>query len=335
MNLDIMMMSDIAEEEVDFLVKPYLPLRKLVLLNGDPNTGKTHLALAIAAAVTTGNPLPFDAEQGKREPADILFQSMEDGYGDTIKPRLLKLSADCDKVHVINESVCPLKLDDLRIEQAIVQTKARLAIFDPITAYCNGVSTSGEVRPILTQLAEVAQRTNCTILCIAHLNKRGGKSQYRTLGSIDITAIARSVLTVGKYPDDEEIRVVIHSKSNLTAPGKPQAFGIDETNGVCWLGECAITLDELLDGKLDKSKQEKSPSKRDDAKDFITAALAKGAIPAAEMKTLAGNAGISKNTLERAKSALGIASVKQSDGWIWRLPDKDVEGLQEPQDTQA
>jgi RecA-family ATPase len=211
MNLDITTMSDIAEETVNFLVRPYLPLGKLVLLNGDPNTGKTHLALAIAAAVTTGNPLPFDVEQNRRAPAHTLFQSMEDGLADTIKPRLMKLGADCDRVHVISEGAYPLKLDDPRIEQAIVQTGAKLAIFDPITTYCNGVSSSGEVRPILTQLAEVAQRTNCTILCIAHLNKRGGKSQYRTLGSIDITAIARSVLTIGKYPDDEEIRVVIHS----------------------------------------------------------------------------------------------------------------------------
>jgi len=321
MNLDITTMSDIAEEQVNFLVKPYLPRGKLVLLNGDPNTGKTHLALAIAAAVTRGEPLPFDAEQSKREPANILFQSMEDGYGDTIKPRLLKLGADCDRVHVINESAYPLKLDDPRIEQAIVQTNAKLAIFDPITAYCNGVSTSGEVRPILTQLSEVAQRTNCTILCIAHLNKRGGKSQYRTLGSIDITAIARSVLTVGKYPDDEEIRVVVHSKSNLTAPGKPQAFGIDDSSGVCWLGFVDITLDELLDGKLDKSKSEKPPGKRDNAKDFITATLTNGAVPAVEIKTIAESAGISKNTLERAKSELGVQSVQQDGAWLWTLPE--------------
>jgi RecA-family ATPase len=321
MNLDITTMSDIAEETVNFLVKPYLPLGKLVLLNGDPNTGKTHLALAIAAAVTRGEPLPFDAEQNRREPAHTLFQSMEDGLADTIKPRLLKLGANCDRVHVINESAYPLKLDDPRIEQAIVQTGAKLAIFDPITAYCNGVSSSGEVRPILTQLAEVAQRTNCTILCIAHLNKRGGKSQYRTLGSIDITAIARSVLTVGKYPDDEEIRVVVHSKSNLTAPGKPQAFGIDETTDVCWLGECDITLDELLVGKIDKDKHEKPPSKRDYAKDFISATFANGAVAAAEMNTLADNAGISKNTLERAKTELGVQSVQRDGAWHWTLSE--------------
>jgi hypothetical protein len=112
-------------------------------------------------------------------------------------------------------------------------------------------------------------------------------------------------LTVGKYPDDEEIRVVVHSKSNLTAPGKPQAFGIDETSGVCWLGECDITLDELLDDKIDKDKHEKPPSKRDDAKDFIIATLANGVNAAAEIKTLADNAGISKEHVGKGEVRTG------------------------------
>jgi len=169
----------------------------------------------------------------------------------------------------------------------------------------------------------MAARTGCTVCGIAHLNKRGGKSQYRTLGSIDITAIARSVIMVGKMPEDDEIRVFIHSKSNLTAPAKPQAFGFDEKTGLVLLGDADVTLDEMLDGKFDKKRrqQQQQPSKRDDAKDFITDTLSNGAIPAAEIKALAENAGISKNTLERAKSELGVTSVQQNGAWIWQMPE--------------
>ncbi|MDR1764898.1 MAG: hypothetical protein LBR77_02125 [Lachnospiraceae bacterium] len=89
-----------------------------------------------------------------------------------------------------------------------------------------------------------------------------------------------------------------------------------------FLGEVDITLDELLDGKFDaKKRKQKSPSKRDDAKDFITTNLASGTVPAADIKALAETAGISKNTLERAKTELGVQSVKQGDGWLWRMPD--------------
>ena len=326
MNLEITTISAIAEERVEFLTAPYIPLGKLSLICGDPNAGKTHLALAIAAAVTRGEPLPWESERGKVVAANVIFQSMEDGYGDTIKPRLLKLGADCDRIHVINEREHPLTLYDPRVEQAIVETGAKLMIFDPLTAYCNGfeMSNSGGIRPILTGLADVAARTNCAVVAICHLNKRGGKSQYRTLGSIDITAIARSVLTVGKMPDSEEIRVFIHSKSNLTAPGKPQAFGFDETSGLTWLGDCDITIDELLDGKMDAGKHTKPPSQLDSAKQFISAAFSDGITSATEIKAMSENAGISKNTLERAKSAMGVKSIKQGDKWQWEPPSKAV-----------
>jgi hypothetical protein len=327
-NLEITKISAVQEEEIRFLVEPQFPLGKLVICAGDGNVGKSNLMLAIAAALTRGEPLPWERDQAKREPANIIFQSAEDGLADTIKPRLLKLGADCDRVNVINDGDYPLTLGDPRIEEAIVRTGAKLIVFDPISSSIEICAGSGAVRPILTALADMAARTNCTVCGIAHLNKRGGKSQYRTLGSIDITAIARSVITVGNMPDDEEIRVFIHSKSNLTAPGEPQAFGFDETTGLVFLGEVDITLDELLDGEFDKKRQHKAPSKRDNAKEFIAATLANGATPAAELKTLAESAGISKNTLERAKSELGVQSVQQDGAWLWTLPE-----AAEPQHT--
>jgi hypothetical protein len=333
MNLDITAISQIPEEEVTFLTKPHIPNGKLILMSGDPNCGKTNLALAICAAVTTGESLPWELERGKVEPQNCLFQSMEDGYGDTIKPRLLRLGADCDRVHVINEGVQPLSLEDPRIERAIVRIGAKFAVFDPITSYTNGfdISNSGAIRPVLTQLADVAARTGCSICCICHLNKGCGKSVYRILGSIDVAAVARSVIMVAKMPNDEEISVICHAKSNLSTPGKPYAFGFDGNGGIVWLGEVEITLDELLSGKLDKNRhQAKAPSQADNAKLFITAALNKGITAAAEIKTLAESAGIAKNTLERAKTALGVKSVKQGEIWRWELPA--VGG--EPQDTQ-
>ena len=335
MQVETITLSEIAAEKVKFLTFPYIPLGKLSLITGDPNVGKTHLALAIAAAVTTGEPLPWEPAHEKNTPANVIFQSMEDGYGDTIKPRLMRLGANCGLVHVINEGLHPLTLDDARIEQAIVKTGAKMVIFDPLTAYCNGfeMGNSGGIRPVLTQLAAVAQRTNCAVIAICHLNKRsGGKSQYRTLGSIDITAISRSVITVGKIPGDEEIRVFVHGKSNLTAPGKSQAFAFDTESGLMWLGDYPITLDELLDGKIDTKRQPGRPSQLDLAKQFITAALSDGVTAAAEIKTLAGSAGISKNTLDRAKSALGVKSVKQGDNWRWETTS-DVEEPQAPQDS--
>ncbi len=50
----VVRLSDVQSEEVSWLWEPYIPLGKLTLLEGDPQAGKTWVALAIAAAITTG-----------------------------------------------------------------------------------------------------------------------------------------------------------------------------------------------------------------------------------------------------------------------------------------
>jgi hypothetical protein len=93
---------------------------------------------------------------------------------------------------------------------------------------------------------------------------------------------------------------------------------------------------------MNPKKQPKQPSQQEIAEQFITAALNNGVSAAAEIKALAEGAGIARNTLERAKSALGVKSVKQGDCWRWELPAEGTdsgqhlendEHPQEPQDS--
>jgi hypothetical protein len=323
--LEITTLTDIQTEKVEFLTEPYIPRGKITLISGDPSVGKSTLASAIAASVTTGKPLPWDLERGDVEPGNVLYQTTEDGYGDTVRPRLERLGADISRVHRINDSVHPLSLDDPRIEQAIAEKNAKMLLLDPLTSYVGtgDINSSGSIRPALTNLAMVAERTGCAVICISFLCKKGGKSQYRTFGSIDVLAIARSALTVGHYPGDDEIRVFVNSKNNLRLPGKPQSFGFDDKSGIVWLGECDITIDELLDGELDEKKRNKAASQIENAKKLIAATLSGGAVSATEIQLKADGAGISKSTLDRAKSALGVKSIKQGDNWVWQLSDAE------------
>ena len=318
MNLEIQTIAEIAAEPVQFLTSPYLPLGKIVILQGDPGVGKTSVALSFAAALTTGKPLPWDTTAFGV--CDVIFQSMEDGYGDTIRPRLERLGADCSRVHVINENEYPLSLGDNRLEQAITKTGAKLLILDPLSQYMGAEMCGAGVRPMMTQLAEMAVRTNCAVLLISHLNKKGGKSQYRGLGAIDIAAVARSVLTVGKIPNDDELRVFVHSKCNLTSPGKAQAFAFDEISGFTWLGDYEITLDELLDSK--PKKEPKTDTQKDAAMAFLLTALADGDVPSTEIMRVANAQGITEITLRRAKKAIGVRSYQSGCVWYCSFSDK-------------
>lgn len=314
--LKLINMEDVQAQEIEWLWKPYIPFGKTTMLQGDPGDGKTTLILAVAAAVTRGLLLPeCDEPVG---PFNVLYQTAEDGLGDTIKPRLEQSGADCKRVNVIDESREPLTLSDARIEQAIRDTGARLFILDPLQAYLGAnvdMHRANEVRPVLKHLGGVAERTNCAIVIIGHMNKGGGfKSQYRGLGSIDIQAAMRSVLTLGRIQGKPHMRAFAQGKSNLAPEGAAIAFDLDPDTGFRWVGEYPITIDELLQGAL---VDREIPFDR--AQGLLKAELTGKTLPASALVALAKEQDISKRTLDRAKSALSVKSVKKDGQWYWTL----------------
>ena len=164
-------MSQMAETAVDWLWFPYIPFGKLTIVQGNPGEGKTYFAMQLAAACTNRKPLP-DMEAS--EPFNVIYQTAEDGLGDTVKPRLQEAGADLDRVLVIDDGDQPLTLSDERLEKAIRQNSTRLLIIDPVQAFLGAnvdMNRANEVRPIFRRLGDVAQHTGCAILLIGHLNK--------------------------------------------------------------------------------------------------------------------------------------------------------------------
>lgn len=314
--LRIINMNEVEAENVCWLWEPYIPAGKITLVQGDPGDGKTTMVLAIAAALTKGSPLPDRIESDV--PVSVIYQTAEDGLADTIKPRLLSLAADCTRVHVVDETEKGLSLSDERIERAILRTGAKLFILDPLQAYLGAevdMHRANCVRPVLKQLGLVAEKTGCAIVIIGHLNKGNGSSQYRGLGSIDIHAAARSVLTVGKIGGGENRRAMVHGKSNLAPSGASHAFELDPARGFCWLGECSVTLDELLRGMPIKTENQFGR-----ARILLENELTACPRPAVEVMQKAEEEGISPKTLNRAKAALGVKSYREGGRWFWSLP---------------
>ncbi len=145
-------------------------------------------------------------EQSSMSPVHVIYQTAEDGLGDTIKPRLLAAGADCSKVMVIDDSDQPLTMADVRLEEAIVQTKAKMVVLDPIQGFLGAnvdMHRANEIRPLMKRIAVLAEKYHCAVILIGHMNKNSnGKSSYRGLGSIDFQAAARSVLIVGRVKED-------------------------------------------------------------------------------------------------------------------------------------
>lgn len=300
----IIRMSDVELTPVEWLWKPYLPFGKLSVLQGNPGEGKTYFAMHLAAACTNGKLLP---NMERMEPFNVIYQTAEDGLGDTVKPRLIEAGADLDRVLVIDDSEVQLTLSDERIERAIIENNARLVIIDPIQAYLGAdvdMNRANEVRPIFMRLGQVAQRTGCAILLIGHLNKAAGmQSLQRGLGSIDIAAAVRSVLFIGKLKHDPTMRILTHEKSSLAPPGVSLAFSLGDEGGFRWVGEYDITADEMLSG-IEPQRETKTQQ----AKDLICALLAGGKqVLSEDIDRAALERGIPGRTVRDAKRELGDA----------------------------
>jgi hypothetical protein len=311
--LKLIRMSEVEATEINWLWYPYIPFGKITVIQGDPGDGKTTAVLAIAAAMTTGTALP----ESKRimKPMSVIFQTAEDGLGDTVKPRLVQSGADCRRVIVIDESEKELNLSDLRIEQAIDQTGAKLFILDPLQAYLGAdvdMHRANEIRPILKRIGTVAEKTGCAVVVIGHLNKGTNKSQYRGLGSIDIQAAARSVLTVGRVKGKPYTRAIAQGKNNLAPEGQTIGFELDPVSGFRWAGVLEITIDELLSGVMPEHD-----TTYDRAVDFLKSELAENDQPAKSLFEKAAENDIQARTLKKAKAALCVGSFRKDNRWFW------------------
>lgn len=336
--LKLINMESVKVEQIEWLLYPFIPFGKVTIIQGDPGEGKTTMVLQIIAKLTRGELILLnqksqkEAQQDSEEnlkqevlsqdnpiqPVNVIYQTAEDGLGDTIKPRLLAAGADCSRVLVIDDREQPLTMVDVRLEEAIMQTKARLVVLDPIQGFLGtdvDMHRANEIRPLMKRMAALAEKYHCAIILIGHMNKNSnGKSSYRGLGSIDFQAAARSVLIVGRLKDEPETRVMCHVKSSLAPEGKSVAFRLDKETGFQWIGEYDISADDLLSGD---ARGQKSRI----AKEFLLDILADGGMAQKKIEEEASKQGIKKKTLRNAKKELEIDSIKRGNQWFWILSE--------------
>lgn len=316
-------MQYVEQTEVSWPWYPYIPFGKLTILQGNPGEGKTYFAMQLAAACTTGKALP---NMTPLEPFNVIYQTAEDGLGDTVKPWLIEAGADLARVLVIDDGDSPLTLSDERIERAIAENQAHLLIIDPIQAFLGAdvdMNRANEVRPVFRKLSEIAQRHACAIILIGHLNKTiDAQSTYRGLGSIDMTAAVRSLLFNGRVKNEPATRVLTHEKSSLASPGKSLAFSLGTQEGFRWIGEYAVTADELLSGEAH------AQTKVEQAQSLILSKLKESrTCRSSELEKAAAEQGISARTLRMAKQQLGgrIKMYREGTQWVVELSDKAIE----------
>lgn len=333
-------LSNVKPERVTWLWDGRLPAGKLVVLDGDPNLGKSTVALTFAAVVTTGGRWPDGARC--KHPGDVVLLSAEDGVADTIRPRADAAGADTGRIHVVQgvpiDDEGTLRLPTLadieQLRQLVTDTGARLIIVDVLMAYLPTGTDSykdQDIRSVLARLAALAEDTGATVLLLRHLTKgKGGDPLYRGGGSIGIVGAARAAILVAADPDDPERRVLAWTKSNLAPTRDSLAYRLIDTpeHGcarVLWDGTSTHTAHSLLGETTDTETTNA-------AKQFIVEYLGSygGEASAADILKAGRQAGFNeaevKDARRRGKPKIDTRKASFGQGWVWALPHEGGEG---------
>jgi hypothetical protein len=269
------LLSEIATQKLHWLWEKRILLGKLTILDGDPGLGKSLITLDLAARVTTGGAMP-DGTPGVL--GGVVLIALEDGVGDTIKPRLELAGGNPSRLLLLNlvkstiiktergyelPFMLPGNLNVL--EECISRMQARLVIIDPLMAVLEPTINAfrdQQMRQVLTPLARLAERTDCAILIVRHLNKGSSENPlYRGGGSIGIIAAARTGLMVVKDPEDSSRRILATSKNNLSERADNLTYTIvgneEGIPSIQWLGVNHYALTTLMGGgkKLSGERQ--------------------------------------------------------------------------------
>lgn len=339
--------ADIEPEVIRWLWDGWLAKGKLHIMAGVPGTGKTTIALAMAATISTGGRFP---DGGKCESGNVLVWSGEDDPKDTLMPRLLAMGADRNRIYFVHDAAIngkPVPFDPAKHFSAIAEAvtsvgDVKLIIVDPIVSATSGDShKTAEVRRSLQPVVDLAVKLDAAIVGISHFTKgtQGGDPLERVTGSGAFGALPRVVMATAKVKDNSDAngvtrRILVRTKSNIGPDGGGYEYSLDQqaVSGYPNLFASCVLWGEQLDGtakqllataEADTDPDEQSEHKS--AEDWLHGLLneTNGMQAGAVIKTAKTN-GFSERTIYRAKNRLRlvvkITGFGKDRASVWSLP---------------
>lgn len=341
--VELLCAADLKPEAITWLWPGFIAQGKLSMLAGAPGTGKTTIALSLAATVSSAGLWPDGV---RSQIGDVLIWSGEDGTKDVLVPRLLACGADSSRIRFIGpvtQAGLTREFDPAKdigaLADALGQhTNVALLIIDPIVSAVAGDShKNAEVRRSLQPIVNLATDTGCAVIGITHFSKgtAGRDPLERLTGSLAFGALARCVLvTVKPNPAEAEVpkpRTLVRAKSNIGEDGGGFEYslkaialagyqGITATQ-VVW-GQAVSGTAQALLAKVEGEAGAERASALSEAKRFLVETLSDGPLAFVDVKAAAEAAGISTTTVRRAKNVLGVEARKNGmkGGWAWSLP---------------
>ena len=324
--------SAVKLEKVKRIWHDRLIVGNINLGGGPSGKGKSLVTSKIAADISRGKGMPGGT------PGAVIFSNREDARS-IQRARIEAAGGDLDKVY-FDSYLVP---DDLaRLEADVVKLGAKLIVMDTAAKHITApIRNDQKVAQALVPLQEIAERTGCAVLLIAHTLKsvsRQGDPLLAFAGAVGgLVGTARSAFLFGLDPNNQEQRAAAWVKDSYAEPPKGMIFSIESQEIYDDRGRVAsvagvLTIDDkdadvnAIDLVASKTKEgeDSTPAKRANAAEWLTTKLQDGPVPAADLKNEAELDGVSWATIRRAQEDIGVE--KPRDGFgkgsvvFWRLP---------------
>ena len=266
-------LSAIQKREREWLWKNYLPVGDATLISGDPDTGKTWVALYFASIVSKGKVFPDGFTTGT--PSNVMYLSTEDEPDTTIKGRVEQLRGDEERIFVYHGEEKKQLLDlgnDSGLKRLETEIKRiggiRLIIIDPIIDFSprTNPNKNEEVRKLLEPLIDLSRKLGFALIILSHLNKNQTENAiYRAAGSAGgWLGKCRAAFLVVNDVDEEENHFFHKVKANNAYP-QPKDFGFKITDK----GIVAKLCDERIDINHHLNTNNKKPREKENAIEWI------------------------------------------------------------------
>jgi putative DNA primase/helicase len=336
--------SDIEPQPIQWLWPEWLAIGKMHLLAGAPGQGKTTIALAFAATVTSGGRWP---DGSRCDSGNVLVWSGEDDPADTLLPRLIAAGADRNRVFFVTGARIDGEVQpfDPARDMAALQAEAdrigevRLLIVDPVVSAVAGDSHKNtETRRALQPLVDMAARMGAALVGITHFSKggQGGDPAQRVLGSVAFIAVARVVLVAAKVQgeDGEDRRILARGKSNIGPDDGGYEYHLEQVEALPGISASRVSWGAAVQGTARELLTD--PNEDDDgeqtavasARDFLQEMLSDCPVWSKEIQKQAKEAGLSFRTVRRASDDMGVIKQRALEGrWYWRLPASNLSKL--------
>ena len=339
--------SDLHPKPIRWLWNGYLALGKFGILAGAPGQGKTTLAVAMMATVTSGGRWP----DGTRcAVGSALFWTAEDDPEDTLLPRLLAAGADPSRCYFVMgtridgevQSFDPAR-DMAELEDMAHKIgNVKLIVVDPVVTAVTGDSHKNvEVRRGLQPLVDLASNLDAVVLGISHLSKggAGGDPTSRVIGSVAFAAVARFVLMAAKVKSEpgsehEDRRVFVRSKSNIGPDGGGFEYHIEQAEPLPGIHASLIAWGKAIEGTASElmtdpnEDGDDTASETTDAVSSLLRILSRDTVPSKEAVAAMKANGHSEKITRKARESIGVIVKRTGFGKemssYWKLPESAV-----------